>query len=70
MEAKVQRLALRPKDAAAMLSVSTRTLYELTRRGLIPCIRTGPQKGAAKLYRVCDLEVWLAQAARKEGGAR
>ncbi len=60
MKEQVRKLALRPKEAAA-LGISTRTLYTLTRRGEIP---------AAKLYRVCDLEVWLAQAARKEGGAR
>lgn len=56
-------LALRPKDAAKALGLSARTLWSLTApRGPIPCIRTGPQKSAAVLYAVADLQDWLTQA--------
>ncbi len=67
MESNLQPMALRPKEAAAMLSVSTRTLYTLTKRGEIPCVKLGKGKGSAVLYRISDLGAWLAQAATKGG---
>jgi hypothetical protein len=52
-------LALRPRQAAAMLSISERTLWGLTApRGPIPCTRIGG-RGGIVLYRVADLDDWL-----------
>lgn len=54
------QLALRPREAAAALSISERTLWSLTApRGPIPCVRAG----RSVLYRVADLNAWLAHAA-------
>ena len=39
--AALPNLLLRPRDAARALAVSERTLWELTRRGVIPCVRLG-----------------------------
>ena len=58
-------LALRPKDAADAIGISTRKLWELTNRGLIPHGRIG----RAVIYRVADLEAWLAELT-KDGGRR
>jgi excisionase family DNA binding protein len=53
-------LALRPNDAARLLGISRRTLYELTApRGPIPCIRTR----RAVLYPLTALQRWLESAA-------
>ena len=54
---KTPKLAVRQKEAAAMLSISRRWLQELTERGDIPCIR----RGRSVLYRVAALEQWLAK---------
>ncbi len=52
-------LALRPRQAATMLSISERTLWALTApRGPIPCTRVGG-RGGIVLYRVADLDDWL-----------
>lgn len=52
-------LALRPKDAAKMLSISPRYLWELTNHGHIPCRRVGEGKRKTVLYPVAALEAWL-----------
>ena len=52
-----QALLLKPVDAAATLSISPRTLWTLTDRGEIPCIRVG----RAVRYDRRDLEVWIAK---------
>lgn len=53
-------LALRPREAAKALSISTRTLWELTApRGPIPCVRIGQGKRQSVLYPVAELEAWL-----------
>ena len=61
-------LALRPREAAAALGVSERTLWTWTREGTIPHVR----RGKTVLYPVDVLRDWLAaQAAAKantEGG--
>lgn len=44
---------LRPDDAADYLSVSRRTLYNLTARGVVPASRLGPK---LTLYAVADLD--------------
>jgi excisionase family DNA binding protein len=48
-------LLLRPRDAARSLAISERTLWELTRRGAIPCIRVG----RAVRYDPRDLQQWI-----------
>ena len=58
------RLALRPRDAAAALSISERLLWGLTRKGEIPCVRMG----RAVVYSVDALRDWLKR--RSEGGAQ
>lgn len=56
-----QRLALRPIEAAKALGISPRTLWGLTApRGPIPCVKIGDGKRSAVLYRLADLESWLA----------
>jgi len=63
-------LALRPREAAKALGISTRTLWKLTApRGPIPCVRIGPGKRQSVLYPVGELQAWLArQATAQEGG--
>jgi excisionase family DNA binding protein len=57
-------LAVRSREAARLLSVSEKTLYLWTRAGELPCIRVGQGKRNAVLYRIVDLETWLARAAQ------
>lgn len=70
MNNQIAPLSLRPRDAAQMLSVSPRTLYNWTRAGLIPYVKIG----RTVLYRVADLEDWLSRQSRRapgeEGGAK
>jgi excisionase family DNA binding protein len=62
-------LAMRPRDAAKMLGVSPRTLWEWTRAGIVPCARIGTGKRRTVLYPVADLQTWLSeQAAAAKGG--
>ena len=57
-------LALRPKDAARVLGIGERKLWELTHpRGPIPCVRVG----TCCLYPVDRLRAWLAAEAAKGG---
>lgn len=63
-------LALRPRDAAKALSISPRHLWQLTKDGVIPCVRLGTGKRKTILYPVADLQHWLAQQALSaKGGA-
>ncbi len=55
-EVKEHKLALRPREAAKALSVSESTLYRLRTNGKLASIKVG----AAILYRVADLESFLA----------
>ncbi len=50
------RLLLRATDAAEALGLGTRKLWELTNRGIIPCVRID---GRAVRYVVADLERWV-----------
>lgn len=52
-------LALRPKAAARVLSISERYLWELTNDGQIPCRRVGNGKRKTVLYPMAALEAWL-----------
>jgi len=58
----VPPLALRPKEAAVALGISTRKLWEITadRSSGIPVIRLGK----AVLYPVAQLQEWLTDAAK------
>jgi excisionase family DNA binding protein len=59
-------LALRPREAAKALGISTRTLWELTRRGVIPCVHVGSgRRRKTVLYPVAELQAWLTQQAKK-----
>lgn len=49
-----QRL-LRPRQAAEMLAISERTVWELTNRGDLPCIRLG----RSVRYDPADLADWI-----------
>jgi predicted DNA-binding transcriptional regulator AlpA len=63
------RLALRPREAAALLSISERTLWSLTApRGPIPCKRLPGSR--LVLYSVADLQRWLESGSDhpQEGG--
>jgi hypothetical protein len=55
-------LVLTPRQAAAKLQIGERSLWSLTApRGPIRCVRAG----RSVRYRLCDLEDWLAKAARE-----
>jgi excisionase family DNA binding protein len=62
-------LALRPREAAKALGISTRLLWQLTKDGTIPCVRVGSGKRKTVLYPVDQLQAWLTrQAQTPEGG--
>ena len=56
------QLLLTSLEAAKVLSISPRKLWELTNRREIPAIRIG----RAVRYKLCDLEKWVADQ-RPEG---
>jgi excisionase family DNA binding protein len=60
-EEKIDPLALRPRDAAAALGISSSTLDRLTRDGQIPHLKIN----RLVLYRVDSLRQWLKD--REEG---
>ena len=63
-------LAMRPRDAARMLGISPRTLWEWTRTGIVPCVRIGTGKRQTVLYPLADLQAWLSEKANAaKGGA-
>ena len=59
-------LAVRPTQAARMLGICERKLWELTNRGEIPHAKLG----RATLYRVADLDRWLADLTGQTGNGR
>jgi excisionase family DNA binding protein len=62
-------LALRPREAAKALGISTRLLWQLTKDGKIPSVRVGSGKRKSVLYPVDQLQAWLArEAGNREGG--
>jgi hypothetical protein len=62
-------LALRPREAARALGISTRTLWGLTApRGPIPCVRVGEGRRKTVLYPLDDLRVWLSRRAGSPNG--
>jgi excisionase family DNA binding protein len=56
-------LALRPREAAKALGISPRYLWQLTKDGVIPCVRVGSGKRKSVLYPLAVLQAWLAQQA-------
>lgn len=62
-------LALRPREAAKLLSISERTLFEWCKHGLIPHRKIAVGKRAVVLFSVAELERWLAERSTSaEGG--
>lgn len=62
-----ERLALKPVAAARLLSISPRTLWDWTRKGIIPSIRIGTGRRPTVLYSRNQLERWLAERTRSVG---
>jgi excisionase family DNA binding protein len=58
-KAEASCLALRPRDAAAALGVSERTLWTWTNEGTIPYVR----RGKTMMYPVSALVRWLDEQA-------
>lgn len=57
-------LAIRPRDAAKMLGIGTRKLWELSHpRGPIPCFKVD----SVVLYPVEQLREWIAEQVRNGG---
>jgi excisionase family DNA binding protein len=50
-----ETLLIKPADAALLLSISDRKLWELTAGNEIPCVRIG----RAKRYDPADLRAWI-----------
>jgi hypothetical protein len=61
-------LALRPREAARALGISPRLLWDLSKDGVIPCLRLGRGKRKTVLYPVAVLEAWLTSEAAKAKG--
>ena len=63
-------LALRPREAARALSISERTLWQLTHDGLVPHVKLGTGKKRSTLYPVEALQAWLnQQVSQPKGGS-
>lgn len=62
-ETKQEPLAYRPREAAKVLGISERTLWQLTHDGKVPCVRLGTGKRRAVLYPVAELQAWLSREA-------
>lgn len=65
----VEKLSLRPREAAMAIGISERTLWSLSApRGPIPCIRIGHGKRRSVLYSVAGIQAWLSQQADAQNG--
>jgi len=62
----VEPLAYRPKQAALALGVCEKTLWTLTQRGEVPCVKTGK----CVLYPVNLLRRWLEKQAKFHAGGK
>jgi excisionase family DNA binding protein len=51
-----RRVLLTVREAATALAISERTLWELTHRGGLPCVRIG----RSVRYVQADLDAWIA----------
>lgn len=63
----IERLALRPAEAARALGVSERVVWELTNSGRVPVVRVGKR---CVLLPIDGLREWLRDNAEGGGGAR
>jgi excisionase family DNA binding protein len=63
-------LALRPREAANALSISPRLLWQLTKDGVIPCVRVGSGTRRTVLYPLNELHAWLSRRAQAEKGVQ
>lgn len=64
--APIAPLALRPREAAAMLGISVSSLERLTKAGEIPRLKDGNKV----FYRVASLDAWLARRESWAAGGR
>lgn len=65
----VEKLSLRPREAAMAIGISERTLWSLSApRGPIPCVRIGNGKRRSVLYSVAGIQAWLSQQADAQKG--
>jgi len=55
---QIERLLLKPREAAQALSLCEKSLYNLTKRSEIPAVRFGPH-GRTVRYDVEDLKAWI-----------
>ena len=55
----MEKIAVRTKEAAEMLSISVRHLANLVKSGEIPKAKSGEKKKCANLFLVSDLKQWL-----------
>ena len=60
------KLALRPREAARALGLSSRKLWSMTASGEVPHVRLG----RAILYPIDSLREWLARQVEGKGGVR
>ena len=60
---KTAKITVRPREAAAILSVSERKLLTMCNTEGLPFVKSG----RAKLFKVSDLILWLDQQ-KKAGG--
>lgn len=65
---KEERLSLRLREAAKMLGVSERWLWQQARDGHIPCVRIGRGRKLLTLFPFDELRRWLADESRRAGG--
>ncbi len=56
-----QPLAVRPKEAAKLLRISEKTLFNLTKRGELRAVRLGTAKQSGVLYPIAELQRFLAE---------
>lgn len=70
MEAAPAPLVYRSREAAKALGISERTLWQMTKDGHIPSVRFGGGKCKTALYPVAELEAWLSNQSKVEGGAK
>jgi hypothetical protein len=64
-EKPIEALAVNSKDAATMLGVSERTIFNLAREGKIACKKVGWRS----LYSVASIKAFLETPDKKQQGA-
>lgn len=59
----LEKIALRAREAAELLSVSERTLWKWAKQGRIPCVKTSKERTATVLYPVEALKKFMRDMA-------